>query len=433
MNGPPDAARERMLQRVLTGLLVTLCVAGLGWGAWRSSRSRPSLEEAIALADAGRLDEAEAKVLARLAGDPDDSGSHLLCAQITLKRPDPASEPADRRPSPWGQAALDHLDRVRPRGADMSVLLQICRGNALNRVMRFDEAEAAWLEALKINPAAPEAGWNLLNLYYVQGRQDDARRLALQLYRYEPDAHDRALLLVELLRPDARPPAPGSIIKLFEPSERYCPGEFHTALVLGLARTRANQVEDGINGLRRLVRTHPDRVEAWDGLMTALDESGQVDLLEVELGAMPSAVSESPRMLKHKARVAQAADRWIDAVDLYRRARSAEPHNRVVEYRLSRALRHIDKATEAFWIEQGLHRWDSAVLDVRRLYDQITAAPDLGLGSHPEIYQRIADARERMHLAEEAAAWHRLILGVDPTNEVSLAAVARLEGAGRSH
>ena len=61
--------------------------------------------------------------------------------------------------------------------------------------MRFDEAEAAWLEALRIDPTAPEVGWNLLALYYVQGREEEARRLALRLYRVEPDPHDRASLL----------------------------------------------------------------------------------------------------------------------------------------------------------------------------------------------------------------------------------------------
>ena len=107
----------------MTGLTFSLGVGGLGWGAWQSLRSRPSLDEAIGLADAGRLDEAEAKVRARLAADPDDAAAHLLLAQIILKRPDPPSSPAERRPSPSGQEALDHLDRVRPQNPTMAVIV----------------------------------------------------------------------------------------------------------------------------------------------------------------------------------------------------------------------------------------------------------------------------------------------------------------------
>ena len=51
--------------------------------------------------------------------------------------------------------------------------------------------------------------------------------------------------------------------------------QLQSALALGLAETRAGEVDGGIDRLRRVVRTHPDRVEAWDCLLTALDESGQ--------------------------------------------------------------------------------------------------------------------------------------------------------------
>jgi len=267
-------------------------------------------------------------------------------------------------------------------------------------------------------------------LYYVLGREDEARRLALQLYRVEPDPHDRASVLVELLRPDARPPAPGSVVKLFEPIDWHRPGEFHSALALGLARTRANQVEAGIDQLRRVVQDHADRVEAWDCLLTGLDESGQVEFMGVELERLPTALSQSPRLFKHRARLAQNGNRWNEAVDLYRRARTAEPYNRVVEYRLGRTLRPIGGTAEADRIEQRIRRRDVAIQELRPLYDQATATTDLGIRPHPELYQRIADARERMQLLEEARAWRRLVLGNDPKNIISLAALVRLENEG---
>jgi tetratricopeptide (TPR) repeat protein len=426
---PGGSAREQINRRVLAGLMVVLGVVGLGWGAGHWLRSRPSLEEAIELADAGRLDASEAKLRARLAANPDDGAAALLLAQAALKRLDAPATLAGRPPEEWAQRALDHLRRVRPSNPRMAATLEVCRGRALHRLLRFVEAEAAWLEALEVDPIAPEAGWHLLNLYYVQERQEEARRLALRLHEVEPDPQDRVRLLVELLRLDARPPDPGSIAILLEPVVRQDPDDLHSSLALGLARTRASQVEAGIDQLHHVVHVHPDRVEAWDSLLTALDESGHVDPLVDELGRLPAAFAESPRMWKHRARVAQVRNRWKEAVDLYRRAHAAEPSNRPVEYRLSQALRHVGEIAEAERIERRARLRDDAIREVRSLFEQANTTPDLGRRPHPELYQRIAEARERMQLLDEARAWHRLVLRDDPEETVSRAALKRLGAA----
>ena len=140
---------------------------------------------------------------------------------------------------------------------------------------------------------------------------------------------------------------------------------------------------------------------------------------------LPTALVDSPRLCKHRARIAQGS-RWKEAVDLYRRAQAGGPYDRVVEYRLSRALRHVGETAEAERIEQRLRRRDVAIQEIRPLYDRATTTPGLGVRPHPELYQRIAEARERMQLPDEARAWHRLVLRDDPKNEVSLAALARL-------
>jgi tetratricopeptide (TPR) repeat protein len=418
-----------MIRRVLMGLIVAMGVGGLGSVAWVSSRVRPSLDRVIDLAAAGRLDEAEADVRAYLSARPEDYAADLLLAQILLKRAEAAPPGATSAGPTPAQEALDVLDRVRPIDADMTVALHLNRGRALDRLLRFGEAEAEWLEALKVSPVAPEAGWHLLNLYYLQGRQEEARRLALQLVRVEPDPHDRVLLLLELVKADARPPAPGSIVKLFEPVVRQHPDELHSALALGLAQVRAGQVEAGIEQLREVVRLHPGRVEAWDTLLTGLDESGQIDVMEEELERLPVEISRSPRLSKQRARVAQDRRRWKEAVALYRGAQAAEPYDRAVEYRLSRALRHVGETEEAERIDRRVRRRDVAIQEVRPLYDRATETPSLGVIPLPALYQAIADARERMQFLDEARSWHRLVLAADPRNEISRAAIARL-GSG---
>jgi tetratricopeptide (TPR) repeat protein len=240
------------------------------------------------------------------------------------------------------------------------------------------------------------------------------------------------MLLLELVRADARPPAAGSVVKLLEPICLEHPAYLHSGLALGLALVRAGQINQGIDELRRVVQSHPQSVEAWDGLLAGLDESGQVDAMEEELDRVPAGVAESPRLLKHQAKIAQDRKRWKEAVDLYRRSQSAEPYNRVVEYRLSRALRHLAETAEADRVEERLRSRDLAIQEVRPLFDEATSIPGLGTRHHPELYQRLAQVRERMQLPDEALAWHKLALEVDPNNAASLAAVTRLGDAGTS-
>ena len=113
---------------------------------------------------------------------------------------------------------------------------------------------------------------------------------------------------------------------------------------------------------------------------------------------MPIEIAGSSTLLKHRARIAQGR-KWQDAVDLYREARQAEPYNRVVEYRLSRALRHVGQDAEADRIKERLSRRDIAIQELRQLYDRATNIPRLQLGLQLELCQQIADARERMQVA----------------------------------
>ncbi len=418
-------ARARSARRALTGLMFGLATAVLFWGSREYSRAQGSLEGAIDLAASGKLDEAEARARARVEGAPGDNAARILLAQILLRQAEKAANPSDPARVDSARRAIEYLEPVRPDTPAMAATVHLTLGNALDRLSRLDEAETAWLQALSEDPTTPEAGWNLLNLYYLQWREEEARRLALRLFEIEPDGHDRLMLLMELLRHDARPPAPGSIVKLFEPVVQARPDDLRAPMALGLAMTRASRGDEGVAELRRVTRSHPQRVEAWDCLLICLDESGEVGEMADELERLPTSLAESPRLLKHRARIAQGR-KWRGAVELYRRARDAEPYNRVIEYRLSRALRHIGQDAEADRIEARLVRRDTAVQELRPLYDRATATDHLRVRDNVPLLQKIAENREFMQFPEEAIAWHRLIIECEPDNPASKSALARL-------
>ena len=217
-------------------------------------------------------------------------------------------------------------------------------------------------------------------------------------------------------------------MNIFEPVVRYQPGEFRSALAVGLAMTRASRIDAGIDRLRRVVQAHPGRVEAWDCLLTGLDESGQVDILKDELERLPATLSTLPQLAKHRARVAQGRNQWTEAADLYRQARAAEPDNRVVEYRLGGALRHTGRSAEADRIDRAC---GAGTLPARTYAHSTTRPsqyPTWGFVPTRSFIRGSRPARDAWSLPEEAGAWHRIVLGNDPKNEVSRAALTRLSG-----
>ena len=188
---------------------------------WIPSPPRPevTLAEASSLARVGRLDEAEAKLGDLLRRHPDHPGANVLAAQVALGRDTHEESPDLDR----AKIALDYLDRVRTDDRSIAATVRLLRGNAEHRLGRLDEAESSWIEAIRLDPTVPEAGWALLNLYYLERRRDDARRLALRLHETEPDRRDRVQLLLELLRQDVRPRRTESLVVHFDPIVRRLP------------------------------------------------------------------------------------------------------------------------------------------------------------------------------------------------------------------
>jgi tetratricopeptide (TPR) repeat protein len=417
--------------RKVAGTAAMLAFAtGLAAAAWAVFRPRPDPGSAIPLAEAGRFDEAEAIVRAALRADPERPATNLLIAQILLKRPAPPEDGGGEAALGLARDALQHIDRIKHPPPGMRPLIPLWRGKALFRLGRMDEAEAAWGEALRLDPSSPDAGWGLLEIYYLETRTEDARRLALRLYEVEPDPRDRVQLLLELVRQDAQPPAPGSLVQWFEPVVRREPGGLGPALGLGLALVRNGDLDRGLDLLRRAVEDHPASTTTWDAWLTGLDDAGQIDELGAALGRLPPALAAEPRFARFRGRFAQEHQDWTTAAREYRRGLRAEPLDPKLRYRLSRALYHIGATAEAEPLDRSYRAYQAALAEVRPLYQEANAIKDLGVEPRPDLYRRLADLRERMSLRDEARAWYLLALSEQPDDPVSRAAIERLAAPG---
>src|SRR5262245_54742773 len=164
--------------RFLTTLAVLAAGAGLGWWGWMAIRPRPVLDRHRfeALTASRRFESAEVMLNDYLRRVPDDPEARSLLAQLLLERPAPAGEALERD----AQHALDLLRKAITDDPARRALVRMYEGKALKRLDRWGACEAAMREALTIDPTVPEAGWILLDLYYLESRPQDAAELGLR-------------------------------------------------------------------------------------------------------------------------------------------------------------------------------------------------------------------------------------------------------------
>jgi tetratricopeptide (TPR) repeat protein len=385
-------------------------------GVMRAERGGPGLESIRALARARRFGQAMQRLEGYLRTHRDDAAAHLLMGQL-------ATEPPEPRP----EVALEHLRAIRPRNAQEAARVRFYEGKALYQQGRYDLTEAAWRDALRLDPTVPEAGWALIDLLDREGRVPEAHALGMRVIEVEPDPIDRAGLLLEMARMDIDQVAPGSQVMLFGPLSRQHPDNLPLSLTLGLALVRDSRGAEGIQVLEEALRRHPDSPEAWDAWLTGLCGAFQSDRLAEEFARLPREMADDPRFAEHEGMVAQNARDWPRAVKAFRRATAYKPYNGILWYRLRAAVRQVGDGGELERVNRWYTSFEDAFKQMRGAYLEALAVPDLGVSPHPEVYHRLADLRERMGRPDEARAWHRLVLRDDPSNALSRAALDRLK------
>ncbi len=378
-------------------LLLASVFAGLSAFVWHVYRPRPSLEGVDHLVASKRFGEAEARLISYLDRVPDDNIARLLLARTSVDRPD--SKPAQ---------ALEHLPKIRAVDPRLGAEVKSVEGEAHFQLRRFDAAENAWLEAFRLDPRIPEVGWGLLNLYALQGREEEARQLGLRLFAVEPDPHDKIQLLLQLIRHDAHGISAGSVVDRLQTVVRENPGDLHSSLALGLALVHEGRSDTGLKRLRESVESHPDRADVRDAYFSGLVDAGRVDELGQTLKELPSSLSEDPRFDVARGWLASQRGDWTAATRAYRRAWEARPSDPILSYRLQSALRVVGGQEGCDSLSARLDDSVTSRETLRTLYDQIDALPDLGRVPHPDLYLQAADVLEKIGRRDEAAAWRRL-------------------------
>ncbi|MBY0456718.1 MAG: tetratricopeptide repeat protein [Gemmataceae bacterium] len=229
---PPPAAPASGRRR--RGVLVVVAVLAVAGGSyWRWGGGEPGRrDEALGLAKAGRLAEAEPLLEAALARDANDSEVVSALALAKLNGPDPAA--AERLLSRWCEL---RPNEARPFQLRMDLRHRVARGRATTterldgleaaladgrRVLELEPAndpvrrEVAWLalqashfaeaerEVRQSLKAAPADGWLnylLAKSLHAQGRRIEAAATLEPVVKAQPNFAD-ALLLRAILHAD---------------------------------------------------------------------------------------------------------------------------------------------------------------------------------------------------------------------------------------
>src|SRR5262249_47244629 len=300
--------------RLSLWIVLIIIIAGMGVLGFSHALERaPDLDEICALARARQFDRAQELMVRFLRASPEHPRANLLMAQFAIDRPDPQPE-----------RALDHLRRVRTKTARELGIVRVSEGKANYLRGRYDLAEALWIEALKVDPTVPEAGWVLLDLLDLEGRSEDAHQLGMWMHTVEPDPRDRVRALLELSRIDVDKVAPESLVPIFVPLHEEHPESLSLGLVAGLALIRDSKADQGLEVLQDALRRHPESARAWDSWLTGLQEASLPERLAQEFARLPRSLAADPRFAKHEGAGAQIVRDWPAAARAYRPAPAVE-------------------------------------------------------------------------------------------------------------
>jgi len=300
------------------------------------------LNDAIALHQAGRLDDAEARyrqVLARVPGQPDALHFLGLAAHqrgrheeaVTLM--DQALAQSPKYPaclSNRGNALLA-LGRVEEALAAFRAALKLKRdfpdahrnlGNALLRTGAVDEAIASYRRALQLEPNGPEHHYNMGRACTVAGRHDDALRSYRRAVTLRPDYADALFNLgnVQQLVGDA-----AGALDSYRQVTMLRPGDPAAWNNLGAQLELGDRPAEAIDCYRRALALRPGFAEAHNNLGNALLMLGHT---REAIASYREAIAANPRWAaahNNLGNALQAAGQPDEALAAHDAALSLDP------------------------------------------------------------------------------------------------------------
>jgi tetratricopeptide (TPR) repeat protein len=406
---------------ILAAMAIVISVVVIaGWREYSSTGSDMSLDQ-LRLANA-----ANNWPLVRSGGQrylrrhPADAEAIVLVAQAEA-----AEQGYDR--------ALALLAKV-PANSPYSPEARLKQGQVLRQLYRGAAAERAFRQAADqgLASSAPQrvidaARLGLIQLFAIELRNDEARRLIWALYRASPEPVAVLELLGRLDIEGAEPHEASQELQKFianDPGDfAACLGLAHHYMVLGRAGEARLLAE-------RCLETQSDSLASWEALLGCLEDLGENRALAEAIERVPRTADESAWYWKYRGIAAEDMEQWEAAESAFRQAVQRDPFDSRLQYRLGRLLRHVGKdISEADEHIARARELTAIRTQLRDVYRLVVLSNQQGTALSDELCADMGEHYEFIGLQDGAAAWYQEALKRNPADAKSRQALDRLQAA----
>ena len=226
-------------------------------------------------------------------------------------------------------------------------------GVIYGKLYRYDEAIAAYREALRINPEFAEAWNNLGTTYDGLDRYDEARAAYLEALRIDPEFaeawYNLGITYYELGRHD-------ETIAAFREAVRTNPEGADAWYNLGFIYSELDRYDEAIVPFREALRINPEDAVAWNNLGDAYDKLGRYD---EAIATFREALRVNPEYAVawyNLGVIYGKLYRYDEAIAAYRETLRINPEDAEAWHLLSLVYRQVGRNAEADAAEQNSMR-----------------------------------------------------------------------------
>jgi tetratricopeptide (TPR) repeat protein len=387
--------------------ILLMSLVGLNaWWIWLESRPQLGLDSIATWTAQHRDREAEQALRQRLARSPHDGAARIQLARLLAQRHDMLACARELHQVPFWWP-----DRGK---------WSLMEAGAFEEIGRMADAEAAWKSLVEDDPLHPveprlaaAAARDLLELYAVEGRWDDAVQLMWRRYSHADDPAERERLLNLRLRTELERIAPVVAAAKMEGYLAADPGDWEARLGLAKARLALNHPEEARRHLEVCLQERPRDARGWAAYLELLNTSGDLDGLRKAVARLPESVAEDPAVLKLRARLLELDRRWADAAVLYRRILRANPSDDQAYFHLAQAEERLDQHGPA---QEHRRRWQTlrnARTELGRAYQTVLdlRAADPKSSRYHAAIRDLARICETLGWKRDAEGWAQLAPG----------------------
>jgi Flp pilus assembly protein TadD len=378
------------------GWALALGLLGLNaWVAWRDIRPVADIATITRWVNQGGYVEAEAALGERLRRSPHDGAALSLLARVQAARGD-------------SLACARTLHRVPFWWPGKGTLL-FMEAQAFKSVDRMGDAESAWNGLVEFDPLHPtpdaltaKAVLELLELYALEERWDEARRLIWSAYDHaEPT--DRPQLLLMRMRTELERIAPAvSVVKLRR-FHAAAPEDREALRALALAEHANGRAPEALRLIRAYLESWPDDPRGWRDYLKVLHEQGDADGMEQALVQAPAPAADDPGVVRYRAIVAERRGDWGGAAGTYRALVEKQPSNSELLFRLAAVEERLGEREPA-----RKHRDQSkAIRDARADLSQAFESYKEAARAEPPEPKALAPTVGRLRSICETLGWKR--------------------------